>query len=381
MDKSSGKTDTKVTVPRSMPHIFKSLQLDEETKQDKLDALITRIFPYFVAACLLMILLFVLYMRDYTFSGILYATCLGFALGFSALGFACVFLSDKNAINDVYTIAAIILIPAALALLFYYLGPNFAPNGFLVRFFTMFEGTTSLVSLLVSMYTIAVMTFLVAYGIVSVIVGYFRRYLFRVLRAIESPPEKKKNRIPEWMFQIPDIIDIKTVELDPVEDGDKFNSWLFVNTAVSLFLLGTVVCSYMFLNPVFLGVMPFDEMLMIGIFLSLFLSPLVIPWSIIRSIGAKVTSSAPRDYYLWKGMRGRLYQGFFAITFFMMLLTMSAYLGMDFSRILVTYVGYLVFMATISVVTAFVYVNTYYRGFKKGLIKSFILSKEKEREE
>ncbi|MDR2846184.1 MAG: hypothetical protein LBV63_02770 [Candidatus Methanoplasma sp.] len=377
MDGTLDRKDTGAAAPRSLQHIFKALRLDEETKQDRLDVIIVKIFPYFMVACAILIAILTVYFEDYTFAGILYATCLGFASGFSGLGTVCLILSDKSAIRDRYTIAAVVLIPAVLAFLFHYLGPNFEPNGFLVHFFNMFAGTASLNSLLVSLYTIALMTFLVAHGIVSVIVGYFRSYLYRVLRALESPPDKRKNHIPEWIFQIPNIIDIETVELEPVEDDDKFNYPLFANTAVSLFLLGIVVCSYLFLNPVFLDVIPFDEMLIIGIFLSLFLSPLVIPWSIVRSIGAKITSSAPRDYYLWKGMRGRLYQGFFAITFFMMLLTLSAYLGMDFSRILATYVGYLVFMATISIVTSFVYVNTYYKGFKKGLIKSFILSKKK----
>jgi hypothetical protein len=136
-----------------------------------------------------------------------------------------------------------------------------------------------------------------------------------------------------------------------------------------------VICSYFFINPLFLQIIPFEEMLLIGTLLSLFISPLVIPWSIVKSIGAKVKSSAPRDFYLWKGMRGRLYQGFFAIAFFMMLLTLSVYMGMDFSRIVTTYLGYVAFMGIISLITSFVYVNTYYKGFKNGIIKSYLLSK------
>jgi branched-subunit amino acid transport protein len=76
-------------------------------------------------------------------------------------------------------------------------------------------------------------------------------------------------------------------------------------------------------------------------------------------------------------MRKRLYQGFFAVTFFMMLLTLSLYLGMDFSRIAITYLGYVSFMGISALITSFVYVNTYYKGFKNGIIKSYLLSKEK----
>jgi hypothetical protein len=75
-------------------------------------------------------------------------------------------------------------------------------------------------------------------------------------------------------------------------------------------------------------------------------------------------------------MKKTLYQGFFAVTVFMMLLTLSVYLGMDFSRILITYLGYVSIMSVISLITSFVYVNTYYKGFKNGIIKSYLLSKE-----
>jgi hypothetical protein len=255
-------------------------------------------------------------------------------------------------------------------------GSDFELNIFILKYFNIFEKSNELVSFLISTYSITLLVFFVAYGVVSVIVGYFRSYFYRILKALEKPPEARKNHIPEWLFQIPDIIDVKSVELDPETDDESFNVRLFVNTAASLFALGVVICSYIFINPLFLQLIPDEEMLIIGMLLSLFISPLVIPWSIVKSIGAKLTSDAPREFFLWKGMRGRLYQGFFAVTFFMMLLTMSLFMGMDFGRIANTYAGYIAFMGVVSVITSFVYVNTYYRGFKKGIIKSYFRSKE-----
>jgi len=268
-----------------------------------------------------------------------------------------------------------VVIPAVAGLILYQVGSNIGFNEFIVKYFDIFGKNTDLASILISVYSLTLMLFFVAYGVVSVIVGFFRSYFYRVLRSLEYPWEKRKNHIPEWLFQIPDIIDVRSVELEPNVEDDKFNFELFVNTAFSLFTLGTVICSYIFINPLFLQIIPFEEMLIIGMLLSLFMSPLVIPWSIVKSIGAKVTSDAPRDFYLWKGMRGRLYQGFFTITFFMMLLTLSVYMGMDFSRIATTYLGYVAFMGIVATVTSFVYVNTYYKGFKNGIVKSYVRSK------
>ncbi len=376
MEEGPEKVKQKVVMPKPMTYLRTMINSDDDTKHDKLDRLIIKIFPMFLLACGIFIVILTIYLNNFTFTGIIYSICLGFVIGFVVLGFACLFLSDTGVITRKYVVPVIVIVPALIAILFYMFGSNFGPNDFIVRFFDVFGGSNDLSSLLISAYTITLMMFFAAYGVVSVIVGYFRSYFYKVLRALEYPPEKRKNHVPEWLFQIPDIIDVKSVELEPEEDDGKFNRELFRNIAVSLFLLGFVICSYIFINPLFLQVIPFDEMLLIGIMLSLFISPLVIPWSIVRSIGAKVTSDAPRDFYLWKGMRGRLYQGFFAVTFFMMLLTLSVYMGMDFSRIVTTYIGYMTFMGLIAIITSFVYVNTYYKGFKNGIIKSYLMSKE-----
>jgi hypothetical protein len=372
------KGGEKTSRARRGSYIMGVINLDETTKHDKLDKLIVKYFPYFLVACGIFITALTIYLDNFSFTGILYSICLGFVVGFICLGVICVFLSDKGVISGRTVIPVIIVLPIIFSVLFQNFDSAFSPSGFLVRFFDVFGGTEDIWSLLISVYSIILMIFLVAYAVVSVIVGYFRSYFYKVLMALEYPSEKRRNRIPEWLFQIPDIIDVKSVELEPEADDDKFDKPLFTSIAVSLFVLGIVICSYIFINPVFLQVIPFEEMLFISVLLSLFMSPLVIPWSIVRSVGAKVVSDAPRDLYLWKGMRGRLYQGFFAVTFIMMLLTMSVYMGMDFSRILTTYLGYVTFMGLIAGITSFVYVNTFHRGFKNGIVKSFLSTKYKE---
>ncbi|MCL2317617.1 MAG: hypothetical protein FWC44_00975 [Methanomassiliicoccaceae archaeon] len=376
MDESSGKKRHRI--PHPMSYLRNVISLDDDTKHDKLDRLILKIFPPFLVACFVLIVILAIYLHNYSFMGIVLAICLGFVLGFTVLGVACVFLSDIGVISKYYVIAAIIILPVIISFVLYPVGTNIGFSDFIVKYFDIFEMSPSVYSFLVALYTITIVVFFVAYGVVSVIVGYFRSYFYRVLRYIESPPAVKnyRNRISEWLFQVPDIIDVKAIEFEPEAEDEKFNLSLFLSTAFSIFMLGIVICSYIFINPLFLQIFTFDEMLLVGMFLSLFISTLIIPWSIVKSIGAKAVSDAPRPFYLWKGMKGRLYQGFFAITFFMMLLTLSVYMGMDFSRIVTTYLGYIAFIGLIAVITSFVYVNTYYKGFKNGIIKSYLKSKE-----
>ena len=377
MGEASGR---RIPKPKPVAYLKTVINLDEETRHDKLDKLIVKVFPPFIVACAILIVILVLYLGNYTFPGVVFGICLGFTIGFVVLGIVCVVLSDRGVITWKYFIPALVLIPVLVAFVLYLAGPDIGFNEFIMKYFDMFDDVfgrdMAFLSLLIGVYSITLMALFVAHGVVSVVVGYFRSYLYKILRALEAPSEKRKNHIPEWLFQIPNIIDVKSVELEPNTDDEKFNVELFLNTFFSLFILGIVICSYIFINPLFLRILPFSEMLLIGMLLSLFMSPLVIPWSIVKSIGAKITSDAPRDFYLWKGMRGRLYQGFFTITFFMMLLTMSVYFGMDLSRVAATYLGYIAFMGTLSLVTSFVYVNSYYKGFKNGIIKSYLQSKE-----
>jgi hypothetical protein len=367
---------SKRKIPQPVAYVRKVISLDEETRHDKLDRLVLKIFPSFLLACAVLIAFLTIYLDNYTFMGVIFAICVGFVLGFMVLGAVCLILSDRGVISERYVILAVIIIPLVFTVLMYPFGAKFGFSDFIVNYFEIFQLHAGIISFLIGIYTITIVVFLVAYGVVSVIAGYFRSYFYRVLRSLEAPPEKRKNHIPEWLFQIPDIIDIRTVEFEPEPDDGKFNKGLFRNTALSIFVLGIVICSFLFINPLFLEIITFDEMLLTGMLLSMFISPLVIPWSIVKSIGAKITSDAPRDFYLWKGMRKRLYEGFFTVTIFLMLIVLSLYLGMDFSRIAVTYIAYITFIGLIAIVTSFVYVNVFYRGFKNGIIKSYNRSKE-----
>lgn len=355
-------------------NIVQIKNIADETKHDKFDSAIVKIFPYFIIICLIIITYLFVTSKDYDIEGILYSICTGFSLGFIVLGFFTLIMSDKGYYSWKVIVPIIIILPLIISSIIYIFDSTSEPSLFLINFFNLFEDGVTWINLTITVYSITLMLFLVAYGVVSIIVAYFRIYLNRILNALENP--SKHSNKARWFFQIPDIIDIESVELEPGPKDEKFNFKLFANIAISLFILGLAICSYLLLNPFFISQIPTGGMIFISVMLSLFLSPLVIPWSIIKSIGAKVKSQAPRDYYLWKGLKGRLYQGFFAIALFIALIMISAHLDVDFTSVAVTYIGYSIFMGVISIVTSFVYVNTFYEGFKNGLIKRYSDSKK-----
>jgi hypothetical protein len=341
-------------------------------RRQRMDGFVTRAFPWLILFSLILVLLIGWMLRASSFADYLYAVCLGFVFGFCLLGLLCSFMMDRGVIRSWIGRAVILVMPLLIGLVLFEMGEGAYPNIFMIRFFNIFGDTVTCASVVFAVYSLFVAVYLVSVGVASVVVSYFRTNTHRILRYIRNArgDVTLKKRFTYRFFEIPDIIDVEDVRLDPEPDDGSFNRGVFLSMFSGLFSLGVVVCSYMFLNPLFLTEMRYDEMLIIAMMISMFLSTLVIPWNIMRTVGAHVISQA-RPYYLWKGMKNRLYQGFFAIAFIVMILSMSAYFGMDFSRIAMTYLGYVLFMALIAGLSSFVYVNNFYNGFREGIAARF----------
>lgn len=122
--------------------------------------------------------------------------------------------------------------------------------------------------------------------------------------------------------------------------------------------------------------MGWHTMLAVTMMLSMFTPALILPWFIVRSIGAKVRSDAPRDYYLWIGARKRLFSTFAALGVFMMMFVLSVYLGNSVSEIILTYVSFLVPLFATSVVYGAIYTNNFDSQVCESICENFEEGKE-----
>ncbi len=345
----------------------------------KLDAFIIRFFPMIIVYCLALVMFFLYESSANTAYDILYNICLGFALGFVTFGLVCLAYVGKPIVKFRYILPFLIFIPISLSLGLFPYGLEFTPNIFISQFYLFaIDGEVTYWTILIGLYIIELTIISVAAAISSVISAYFRTYFSRLLLGpMNNNPNSKIKKIADWLFVIPNIIDVHDVVLEPEEDDGGFNFSVFKQIFVDIFVMGLAICSFLFLSPYFVNEMPIENMLMMSVLLSLFVSALVIPWHIIKSVGAKAKSQAPRDFYFWRGMKGRLSSSLIVISFFVLLFLMLTYLRMDLAKVFIIYVSYLLFMTIISSVYSFVYVNSFYYRFKKGQIESFNLEKEK----
>jgi len=341
---------------------------------DNNDKRLIKVLPYLVTICVAAGIINVVWSGADTFGGVMVAFCELFVVGFFFLG-AFQFVHKENpAVRSKFPIFFFAIGPFVVSLMVYALGLTVIPDIFESNLFDRTNDKLhDIADMMVKLYAVMLLTIMVVFGVISVVASYFRQYSARIFHFIGSlkndGTDGKRGNFALKFYNIPDVIDISGVEMEPV-DNERFSMGEFISMALSIFLLGLVICSNFFLNPVLMNEMSFYEVLMIGIIISFFIPVLVVPWYITKEAGAKVKSSS-RDYYLWKGMKKRLYQSFFGLTMVLLLVLLTLYLGSDIIRLTYTYIGYIAFLGFMSVFYSYVFFNSFSINLRKDIIKKF----------
>ena len=348
---------------------------DDRIRHDNADGRIIKIFPYSVVTCLIAALLYFILSEENSLADFLITLCTTFGIGFICLGIISAIRCDRSVFNPRMCTLIFALTPIVLGFALYYFGYFIFPDLLTSRIFVVTDDHLHDVMILIGrLYTLMIVAIFASHGVISVVVAYFRVYIVRVYRSMEKlkndGTDRNIGKFTLWMYKVPKIIDIHSVELEPLNYDEKSRINLLLSISLNIFALGIILCSYLFLNPIFIDQMTFTEMILIAMLLSVFIPVLVVPWHITKDTGAKIKSQA-RDYYLWTGMKRTLYRGFFAVAILIFLIAMLAFTGNDYERVVLTYAGYIVFMGLMSVLFTFIYVNNYHKGLIDGILDRY----------
>ena len=353
-----------------MVKIFKGS--DEERILRK-DRTVIRAVPYVVVISAIFGL-FMVFIGPWSVGRVFLRFCSSFVIGFAVLGIYSFIHRDRGVLDWRIVAAILLLIPLIISVTLFLLDTYLMPGmmNFLNEYISFDSGKAA--KIFFFSYSTTILMVLTCHGVVSTVVAYFRNYTAKIYLSIEKikndETDTGRSRISRWIYNIPDIIDVRCIELEPAPDDGKFPMRMFAPLAFSIFALGLIVSSYIFLNPIFEKTFSLEEAVIVTVVLTFFVPVLVIPWFITRDTGAKIKSQA-RDYYLWKGMKKRLYEGFFAFVVLLSLFAISMYIGYDLVRASYTYLAYIAITAFLSLMYAFVYSNHYHKWFRKGIIKNF----------
>ncbi|MDO5853132.1 MAG: hypothetical protein Q4Q62_03560 [Thermoplasmata archaeon] len=333
---------------------------------------IVRIFPYFVISCLIVWMAGLVYIEDRSFSKMIEVLCLSFTLCFALLGIPCSQMMMRGALSGWrITILAIILTVALYC---------FSPFTGVAYFAEAIHDLVGFVGIELTGIADAVIGFLGTFcvilftsiGVTTVISCYLRRYIPDVIATMNEHAEAGVRGKAERFFMIPDIVDVQEVVLEQPEKLHRFDVSSMLSITLYLFVMGLLVSSYLFVNPLFLQVMSWKTMFAITLMLSMFTPALILPWQIFRSIGAKARTEAHRDYYLWHGAKSRLFTTFFALGAFMMMFVLSVYLGNDVGTIINNYLSFLVPLLATSLMYGMLYANNFEIGDRESIYYRYV---------
>lgn len=334
------------------------------------DQRLVRGFPYFVVLVVIIWLAAVVYLEAYTLADMINLVCLSFTFCFALLGVPCALMMPRGAFSGWF----VLLYALALTSVLWVCSQMMDNFSFAVAIDDMlnavgldFPGLWG--EFIGFLGTLAVVLF-TSIGVTSVISAYMRTYIPGVFASMNRHAREGVRGKAERFFMVPEIIDVEEVVLDDSTEH-LFDLRRSVSISVYLFVLGLLVSSYLFVNPYFLEVMSWKTMLSITLMLSMFTPALILPWQIVRCVGARVRSSAPRDYYLWEGAKHRLFTTFTAMGAFMMMFLLSVYLGNDVVRIIQNYLAFLIPLLMTSMMYGFVYANNFENEDREAICEGF----------
>lgn len=356
---------------------------DSETKQDKLYGFIFRVFPAFVISfgLLALVLFFTTWSSHATLGHLLHSLCISYTVCFAILGIPVFVLAESSVIKMRWVILILLVGSVIIGMVFWYVLDPY--NDDLNQFVSGFYWAVNRVGFEVSLYStiggvivIALGSMFATYGVLAVVLTYFSKNFHRIMLSLERNDESKLCRSARNLFRVPTIIDVDEVTLDPETDDSVFRKDVFVRVAKYEVLAGLIIASYLFLNPVFMQTMDYSEMMTVIILLSLFVSTLTVPVSIVRSLGATAHSTGNRPFVLWKGMKERMFRPGFYIALFLTLLWISLFVNTSEDILTTYYLGYLMYMVLLACLVSFIYVNAFYVPLKNGIARNFYRYRE-----
>ncbi len=333
-------------------------------------------FPRFVVVCILVWTFAIFLQGTFTFSRVVEVLCLVFVAGFAIIGVPCACYAEKGVFSIwamfgfAIVMTCVLWIAGRMMGQVYYAEAVSGMLGYLgIHLSWGFEFALGFLAVLCVL-------FFTSMGVISVVSAYMRKYMPTVFFAMQKHANEGTRGKAERFFMVPDIIDVKGVIMDPVRNDHKFDFRTSLSISVYLFLLGLMISSYIFLNPLLINVLGWKTMLAIMLMLSMFTPALLLPWQIARGVGAKVASDAPRDYYLWKGAKSRLFSTFATLGAFMMMLILSLYLGNNVLDIIRMYISFMVPLLVISVIYGSFYINSFHETVCDSICDDFCRMKE-----
>jgi hypothetical protein len=116
-----------------------------------------------------------------------------------------------------------------------------------------------------------------------------------------------------WAFDIPDVLDTRTLTINRGELKKKIPWPIFKNAVMWQLFFGFVIVIYISFSPFLLDIMDMMALFSIAMNVSTFIPLFILPWFIYLRLDAKIKGPV-KDFKLFDGLSSRMFQTLFAFS-------------------------------------------------------------------
>lgn len=160
--------------------------------------------------------------------------------------------------------------------------------------------------------------YLTAIGAVGVLTAAERLLTPWVMKEVSRLSGNKKlsllDRVTRWFFDIPDVLDTKTLSLSPAEPRTRVTASDLKAPVSWQLLFGFVMGIYVSFNPFISDRSPTALLSLFSLLTSasLLFPFLILPWFLLKKLGASISGQA-KQFTLYNGLKSRMFQSYFAV--------------------------------------------------------------------
>ena len=234
-----------------------------------------------------------------------------------------------------------------------------------------FMATTLLITFVVTCYV----TLVTAFGIVGVLVALERLVtpwiLSQIVRLSGTKKPSMQSRAIKWLFDIPDVLDTKTLSLKPTEPRKRvLLSDLKVPVLWQL-IFGFVLGIYISFNPFISDKSPAALLSMFSLLAtaSTLFPFLILPWFLFRRLGASIVGQT-KQFTLYNGIRSRVFRSYFAVGTIIILVRLSIQeIAVAFETYVAAFVAFIMALLLSALLSTFVYLNYFENDLAEDVIE------------
>jgi hypothetical protein len=369
----------------------KSEDLTAEYNRQKTDKRILKFYLLMFILFLLFAVLGVIDSRDFSLDFIISSILGSIVLAIFSTGFLAFkyhrkrgIISTKRVFKLVAKVSIIIGIGFAIGMFFLLTQTNILQDppveGDSLMMIAMFVGL--FIGGILATFIGFIVILLVGFGMMGVMSALIRLktadFLHEITKITPNLTEAKKKEDKKtymgyiwlrWAFDIPDVLDTKTLTINSGEPKNKIPWSVFKKAVMWQLFFGFVIVIYISFSPFLLDIMDMMSLFSIASNVSTFVPLFILPWFIYLRMDAKIEGPV-KDFKLYDGLSARMFQTLFAFSTIILIVRLALEKS-EVQSVLLSFASFYIFYVIGVLIFTYIYFNYFENDLANDIAKKY----------